>query len=672
MQLLGKLSWQAIPWDQPIPLAAGATVLVVMLAVIAWVIVKGHLLYLWREWLTSVDHKRIGVMYTMLGLVMLFRGFIDAVMMRSQQAIAFHAPGFLPPEHYDQIFTAHGTIMIFFAAMPLMIGLMNFVVPLQLGVRDVAFPTLNATSFWLTAVGALLINVSLVIGEFARTGWVAYPPLSELRYSPGVGVDYYLWSLLISGTGTLMSGINLVTTILKTRAPGMSYTRMPMFTWTALAANLLIVAAFPVLTATLAMLVLDRYLGFHFFTNTGGGNMMMFINLIWAWGHPEVYILALPAFGIFSEIFSTFSGKPLFGYRSMVMATMAICLISFTVWLHHFFTMGAGADVNAIFGIATSLIAVATGVKVYNWIFTMYGGSIRFATPMLWAMGFLVTFVIGGMTGVLLAVPPADFQLHNSLFLVAHFHNVIIGGVLFAAFAGISFWFPKAFGFQLHEGWGKAVFWLALIGFYVVFMPLYVAGLLGMTRRLQHYEVAAWHPWMLIAAFGIVIMAASAACQVIQLVVSIRRREALRDVYGDPWGGRSLEWATPSPPPAYNFAVLPEVRDTEPYWDMKRRAIQTQQLAPQPHYEPIELPRNSPTGFITAFFCTLTGFALIWHIWWLVVVGLVASYGVFVWFAWRDVHDTVIPADTVARNDRRHREARAHWLAQHANAGAPA
>jgi cytochrome o ubiquinol oxidase subunit 1 len=670
--MFGKLTWQAIPWDQPIPLTAGATVLAILLAVIAWVIVKGHLPYLWREWLTSVDHKRIGVMYTMLGLVMLFRGFIDAVMMRSQQAIAFHAPGFLPPEHYDQIFTAHGTIMIFFAAMPLMIGLMNFVVPLQLGVRDVAFPTLNATSFWLTAVGALLINVSLVIGEFARTGWVAYPPLSELRYSPGVGVDYYLWSLLISGTGTLMSGINLVTTILKTRAPGMSYTRMPMFTWTALAANLLIVAAFPVLTATLAMLVLDRYLGFHFFTNTGGGNMMMFINLIWAWGHPEVYILALPAFGIFSEIFSTFSGKPLFGYRSMVMATMAICLISFTVWLHHFFTMGAGADVNAIFGIATSLIAVATGVKVYNWIFTMYGGSIRFATPMLWAMGFLVTFVIGGMTGVLLAVPPADFQLHNSLFLVAHFHNVIIGGVLFAAFAGISFWFPKAFGFQLHEGWGKAVFWLALIGFYVVFMPLYVAGLLGMTRRLQHYEVAAWHPWMLIAAFGIVIMAASAACQVIQLVVSIRRREALRDVYGDPWGGRSLEWATPSPPPAYNFAVLPEVRDTEPYWDMKRRAIQTQQLAPQPHYEPIELPRNSPTGFITAFFCTLTGFALIWHIWWLVVVGLVASYGVFVWFAWRDVHDTVIPADTVARNDRRHREARAHWLAQHANAGAPA
>jgi cytochrome o ubiquinol oxidase subunit I len=669
--MLGKLSWHAIPWDQPIPLAAGATVLFVFIAVIVGVAMKGYVPYLWREWITSVDHKRIGVMYTALGLVMMLRGFIDAVMMRSQQALAFHAPGYLPPEHYNQVFTAHGTIMIFFAAMPLMIGLMNFVVPLQLGVRDVAFPTLNSTSFWLTATGALLVNISLVVGEFARTGWVAYPPLSELRYSPGVGVDYYLWALLISGVGTLMTGINFVTTILKIRAPGMSYTRMPMFTWTALAANLLIVAAFPVLTATLAMLALDRYLGFHFFTNTAGGNMMMFINLIWAWGHPEVYILVLPAFGIFSEVFSTFSSKPLFGYRSMVMATMAICLISFTVWLHHFFTMGAGADVNAVFGIATSLIAVATGVKVFNWIFTMYGGTVRFTTPMLWSLGFIVTFVLGGMTGVLLAVPPADFQLHNSLFLVAHFHNVIIGGVVFGAFAGISYWFPKAFGFRLHEGWGKAVFWLALAGFYIVFMPLYVAGLLGMTRRLQHYDVAMWRPWMLIAAIGIVVMAASAACQVIQLVVSIRRREELRDITGDPWDGRSLEWATSSPPPAFNFAVLPQVSGAEPYWEIKRRAIEAQQLAGEPHYEAIELPRNSPTGFITAFFATLTGFALIWHIWWLMAVGLVCAYAVFVWFAWRAVHEKEIPAAVVARLDRDRRRARAEWLAQHA-AGAPA
>jgi cytochrome o ubiquinol oxidase subunit 1 len=668
--MFGKLTWDAIPWDQPIPLVAGSVVVLIVLAILAWVVVKGYLPYLWREWITSVDHKRIGVMYTLLGAVMLLRGFIDAIMMRSQQAVAFRAAGYLPPEHYDQIFSAHGTIMIFFAAMPIVIGIMNFVVPLQLGVRDVAFPTLNSTSFWLTATGALLVNISLVIGEFARTGWLVYPPLSELPYSPGVGVDYYLWALLISGVGTLMTGINFVTTILKIRAPGMSYLRMTIFCWTALASNLLIVAAFPILTATLGMLALDRYLGFHFFTNEAGGNMMMFINLIWAWGHPEVYILVLPAFGIFSEVISTFSGKPLFNYRSMVAATLFICLVSYMVWLHHFFTMGAGADVNAFFGISTSIIAVGTGVKIYNWLFTMYGGRIRFTTPMLWSMGFLVTFVIGGMTGVLLAVPPADFVLHNSLFLVAHFHNVIIGGVLFAAFAGITYWFPKAFGFKLDEGWGKAAFWLSLLGFYVVFMPLYVAGLLGMTRRLQHYEVAAWRPWVLVAGFGIIIMMAAAACQVVQFVVSIRRREELRDATGDPWDGRSLEWATTSPPPPFNFAVLPNVRGAEAYWEMKQRAIEAQRLSPEPRYEPIEMPRNSPTGFITAFFSTLTGFALIWHIWWLVGLGIVAAYAVFVWFAWRDAVEYSIPAEEVARYDRERRRAREQWLAQHA--GQPA
>ena len=670
--MLGKLTWDAIPWDQPIPLVAGSVVALVILAVVAWIVLAGHLPYLWREWITSVDHKRIGVMYVLLGLVMLLRGFIDAVMMRSQQALAFHAAGYLPPEHYDQIFSAHGTIMIFFAAMPLMIGLMNLVVPLQLGVRDVAFPTLNSTSFWLTATGALLVNISLVVGEFARTGWLAYPPLSELPYAPGVGVDYYVWALLISGVGTLMTGINFVTTILKIRAPGMSYMRMSMFCWTALASNLLIVAAFPILTATLLMLTLDRYLGFHFFTNEAGGNMMMFINLIWAWGHPEVYILVLPAFGIYSEVISTFSSKPLFGYRSMVVATMFICLVSFMVWLHHFFTMGAGADVNAFFGISTSIIAVGTGVKVYNWMFTMYGGRIRFATPMLWSVGFIVTFVLGGMTGVLLAVPPADFQLHNSLFLVAHFHNVIIGGVLFAGFAGLTYWFPKAFGFRLAESWGKAAFWLSLLGFYVTFVPLYVAGLLGMTRRLQHYEVAAWRPWVVVAGIGIVLMVGALACQVIQLIVSIRRRGELRDVTGDPWDGRSLEWATASPPPAFNFAVLPEVHGEEPYWGIKRRAIATQQLAAEPRYAAIEIPRNSPTGFITAFFSTITGFAFIWHIWWLAAAGLIAAYAVFVWFAWRDVEELVVPAEDVARLDRARRQAREAWLAAHAGAGEPA
>jgi len=624
---------------------------------------RGYIPYLWREWITSVDHKRIGIMYCLLGLVMLLRGFLDAVMMRSQQALAFHGAGYLPPEHYDQIFSAHGTIMIFFVAMPLVIGLMNFAVPLQLGVRDVAFPTLNSVGFWLTAVGALLVNLSLVVGEFARTGWLPYPPLSELTYSPGVGVDYYLWAIQISGIGTLMTGINLVTTILKMRAPGMSYMRMPIFCWTSLASSLLIVAAFPVLTASLAMLLLDRYLDFHFFTNAAGGNAMMFMNLIWAWGHPEVYILVLPAFGVYSEVVATFSGKPLFGYRSMVIATMAICILSFTVWLHHFFTMGAGADVNGFFGIASMLIAIPTGVKIYNWLFTMYGGRVRFSSPMLWAIGFMVTFVIGGMTGVLLAVPPADFVLHNSLFLVAHFHNTIIGGVVFGVFAGYTFWFPKAFGFTLDERLGKAAFWCWFVGFYVAFVPLYVVGLEGMTRRMQHYDRPEWHPWLLVAALGALIILCGIALQAAQLAISIRSRERRRDPTGDPWDGRTLEWATPSPPPVFNFAVLPNVTDEESYWSVKQQAREQMRLVtPEPHYEHIEMPRNSPVGFVTAFLATLTGFSLIWHIWWLVVLGLACAYVTFVVFAWRDVAEFEIPADEVARIDRANREARAEYL----------
>ncbi|HUN27321.1 MAG TPA: cytochrome o ubiquinol oxidase subunit I [Steroidobacteraceae bacterium] len=663
----GKLSLQAIPLDQPIPLVSGAAVIVALGALLIWITVKGYVPYLWREWITSVDHKRIGIMYFVLGLVMLLRGFIDALMMRSQQALAFHAAGYLPPEHYDQIFSAHGTIMIFFVAMPLVIGLMNFVVPLQLGVRDVAFPTLNSVGLWLTAAGALLVNVSLVVGEFARVGWLPFPPLSELTYSPGVGVDYYLWSLQISGIGTLMTGINMVTTILKMRAPGMSYMRMPIFCWTSLASSLLIVAAFPILTATLAMLLLDRYADFHFFTNAAGGNPMMFMNLIWAWGHPEVYILILPAFGVFSEVVATFSGKSLFGRRSMIIATMAICILSFSVWLHHFFTMGAGGDVNGFFGIASMIIAVPTGVKIFNWLFTMYGGRIRFDSAMLWAVGFMVTFVIGGMTGVLLASPAADFMLHNSLFLVAHFHNTIIGGVVFGVFAGYTYWFPKAFGFRLNEALGKAAFWCWLVGFYVAFMPLYVLGLEGMTRRMQHYDRPEWHPWVLVAGVGALIILGGIVLQIAQLVSSIRNRERLREPTGDPWNARTLEWATASPPPAFNFAVLPTVTSEEPYWDSKSRAREAGRwVSEEPRYQPIEMPRNSATGFVTAFFAVVTGFSLIWHIWWLVIVGLVGAYVTFVFFAWRDIAETEISAEEVARLDRANREARAAAFAPQA------
>jgi cytochrome o ubiquinol oxidase subunit 1 len=657
LSILGKLSWSAIPIHEPEAMAASGLVILGIGGVLLWITARGHWPYLWREWLTSVDHKRIGVMYCVLALLMLLRGFTDAIMMRAQQAFAAGASqGYLPPEHFDQIFSAHGTIMIFFMAMPFMIGLMNFAVPLQLGARDVAFPTLNSVSLWLTASGVLLTNVSLVIGEFAKTGWVAYPPLSELQFSPGVGVDYYLWALQISGAGTLMTGINFVTTILKLRAPGMNYMRMPVFCWTALATNLLIVAAFPVLTATFAMLLLDRYLGFHFFTVDGQGNMMMYVNLFWVWGHPEVYILVLPAFGIFSEVIATFSGKPLFGYRSMVAATMAICILSFMVWLHHFFTMGASADVNGFFGIMSMIIAVPTGVKLFNWLFTMYGGRVRFTVPILWSIGFMVTFAIGGMTGVLLAVPPADFQLHNSLFLIAHFHNTIIGGVFFGAMAGYNYWFPKAFGFRLEERWGASAFWCWLIGFYLAFMPLYVLGLMGMTRRMQHYDDLHWQPLLMVAGVGAMVILVGIVCIVMQLVVSIRTRELRRDTTGDPWNGRTLEWSTPSPPPPWNYALLPHVRGIDAFWTMKQQARGEQAAGAQaPGYAPIEMPKNTATGFVTAFFAVVTGFALIWHIWWMAGLGLFGAFVTLLVFAWRDQEEVEIPAAEVARIDRAYR-----------------
>jgi cytochrome o ubiquinol oxidase subunit I len=648
--MLGRLSWSVIPLQQPLPLYAMGVVGIIILALLGVITRKGWWPYLWREWLTSVDHKRIGVMYLVLALVMLLRGYSDAIMMRSQQAIAIGgAQGYLPPDHYDQIFSSHGTIMIFFVAMPFVIGLMNFVVPLQLGARDVAFPVLNSVSFWLSATGALLINVSLVIGNFARTGWMGYPPLSGLAFSPDVGVDYYLWVLQISGIGTLFAGINMVTTILKLRAPGMTYFRMPIFCWSALTSSILIVVAFPILTANFAMLLLDRYLGMHFFTNDAGGNMMLYVNLFWAWGHPEVYILILPVFGVFSEVIATFSGKPLFSYRSMVFALLAICVLSFMVWLHHFFTMGASADVNAFFGIMSMIIGVPTGVKVFNWLFTLYGGRVVFSTPLLFSIGFMVTFVIGGLTGILLAVPPVDFVVHNTVFLVAHFHNVIIGGVIFGALAGYNYWFPKAFGFTLDERWGKASFWCWIVGFYLAFMPLYVLGLMGMTRRLQNIADPNWRPLLLVAELGAIVIFLGIVCQAVQLYVSIRTRESRRDLTGDPWRtGRTLEWATSSPPPAYNFAVLPRVTTIDAFWEMKRRGVGVT----EPIYDTIEVPRNSPTAFVVAFFAVLTGFSLIWQIWWLAILSLLAILAAAMVFGWSENRQREIPATEVARMER--------------------
>ncbi|HDR9482736.1 TPA: cytochrome o ubiquinol oxidase subunit I [Burkholderia aenigmatica] len=646
--MFGKLTLSAIPFDQPIIMGAGAFMGLAVLGILAALTITGRWKWLWTEWLTTVDHKRLGVMYIIVALIMLLRGFADAIMMRMQLALAYNGPGYLPPHHYDQVFTAHGVIMIFFMAMVFMVGLMNLIVPLQIGARDVAFPFINSLSFWMTAVSAILINVSLVIGEFAQTGWLAYPPLSELQFSPGVGVDYYLWALQISGVGTLLTGVNFFVTIIKMRAPGMTLMKMPVFTWTALCTNVLIMASFPILTATLALLGLDRYLGMHFFTNEAGGNAMLYLNLIWAWGHPEVYILILPAFGIFSEVIATFAKKPLFGYKTMVYATCAIMVLSFLVWLHHFFTMGSGANVNAFFGIMTMIIAIPTGVKVFNWLFTMYRGRIEFTTPVLWTIGFMVTFTLGGMTGVMMAIPGADFVLHNSLFLIAHFHNVIIGGVLFGYLAGFNYWFPKAFGFKLNEKLGKAAFWFWQIGFYVAFVPLYVLGFMGMTRRINHYDNPAWHPWLLVAAFGAVLIAIGIACQLLQLVVSIRNRNLpeYRDTTGDPWGGRTLEWATSSPPADYNFAVIPQVRTLDAYADMKARG----EGRPNPaSIRDIHMPSNTCAGLVIAIFSLVLGFALVWHIWWMAIGGLVGIIATLVIYSSRDNDGYYIPASTVRK-----------------------
>ncbi|OOG61630.1 cytochrome o ubiquinol oxidase subunit I [Rhodanobacter sp. B04] len=656
--IFGRLTWDAIPFHEPILLwtfvavAAGG---IALLAALTYFRLWG---YLWREWFTSIDHKKIGVMYMVLGLVMLLRGFSDAIMMRMQQAVAFgHVQGFLPPHHYDQIFTAHGVIMIFFVAMPLVTGLMNFVVPLQIGARDVSFPFLNNFSFWMTSAGAALIMMSLFVGEFARTGWLAYPPLSGIAQSPDVGVDYYIWGLQIAGVGTLLSGINLLVTIIKMRAPGMTMMRMPVFTWTALCTNVLIVAAFPVLTAVLGLLALDRYAGTNFFTTTLGGDAMMYVNLIWIWGHPEVYILILPAFGIYSEVVATFSRKRLFGYTSMVYATVVITVLSYLVWLHHFFTMGSGASVNSFFGITTMIISIPTGAKIFNWLFTMYRGRITFEVPMLWTVAFMVTFTIGGMTGVMLAVPPADFALHNSLFLIAHFHNVIIGGVLFGLFAGINYWFPKAFGFRLDPFWGKVSFWFWVVGFYFAFMPLYVLGLMGVTRRLNHFEDPSLQIWFQIAAFGALLIALGIGAMLIQFYVSFRHREALRDHTGDPWGGRTLEWSTSSPPPAYNFAFTPRVHNRDAWWQMKQHNYER----PTADFIAIHMPKNTGAGVILGGISTVLGFAMIWHMWPLAVLSFIALLAVAIGHTFNYQRDYHIPADEVSRVEA----ARSELLANH-------
>jgi cytochrome o ubiquinol oxidase subunit 1 len=653
--MFGKLSLSAIPFDNPIIMGAVGGTILLALVVLALITYFRKWTYLWKEWLTSLDHKRIGIMYIVLAMIMLLRGFSDAILMRSQQALAAGmSQGFLPPGHFDQIFSAHGTIMIVFMAMPFLAGLINIVVPQQIGARDVAFPFLNAVSLWLTAAGALLVMVSLGVGEFSKAGWSGYAPLVERQFSPSTGVDYWLWAFQIAGIGSLMTSINFLVTILRMRAPGMTLMRMPMFVWTAFFTFVLMAFAFPVLTVALGLLTLDRYLGMHFFSNALGGNIMMYINLFWIWGHPEVYIVILPAFGVFSEVVATFCGKRLFGYRSMVYATAAIMVLSFSVWVHHFFTMGAGPDVNIFFGLTTMMIAIPTGVKIFNWLFTMYRGRIRFSTPMYWTLGFIATFAVGGMAGVLLSVPPADYVLHNSLFLIAHFHTMLIPGSLFGFFAGYYYWFPKAFGFHLNEKLGKWAFWAWLIGFDLAFVPLYVLGLMGMPRRMEHYANPAWQPYLIIAAGGVAVILVGILLQLIQLAVSIKQRNATRDLTGDPWNGRTLEWATTSPPAVYNFAKTPVVHDLDAFMDMKEKDIAYQQ---PDQYHDIHMPKNTAKGLINGVLTFVFGFAMVWHIWWLAILSALGIIFTLIVRASNDDTNYIVPADEVERiENRRYRQ----------------
>jgi len=644
VDIFGRLTIDSLPFYSAVAASGAAVTVLGGLAVVGAITYFGAWRMVMTQWVSSLDHKKIGIMYIMLALVMLVRGFVDAAMMRSQQAIAYNNEGYLPPDHFDQIFSSHGTIMIFFMAMPFLSGLANLIVPQQIGSRDVAFPFMNSVSLWLTTAGAGLMLISLVVGKFSTAGWTAYPPYSGVQYTPGVGVDYWLWMVFISGFATTMTGINFLVTIFKCRAPGMTMFRLPLFTWTMFITSILIIFAFPALTVACAMLILDRNFGFHFFTNELGGNMMNYINLFWLWGHPEVYILILPAFGVFSEVVATFSQKRLYSYISLVCATIAIGFLSFTVWLHHFFTMGSSAKVNSFFGTMTAIISVPTGVKVFAWLLTMYRGRIIFKPPMLFTIGFLVTFVIGGLSGVLLALPPVDYMMHNTTFLVAHFHNMIIPGVLFGYLAGYMYWFPKAFGFKLNEKWGTRSFWCWIVGFYIAFMPLYVLGMLGFPRRMEHYDIAAWQPHLIVAWVGAVIILLGMICLAVQLVVSIRHRNEALDLSGDPWNGRSLEWATSSPAAPYNFAVLPKVESRDAWWDMKQRGVAYERPL---EYEDIVMPKNTYAGLAIGVAGGIFGFAAIWWMWWLALLALAVIAGTIIYRASDDDDEFVMTASEV-------------------------
>ncbi|MEK4565114.1 cytochrome aa3 quinol oxidase subunit I [Alkalihalobacillus sp. FSL R5-0424] len=646
-------------WDEFIitgdPLILGAQISILISAIGAVFVLTyfKKWKWLWDEWITSVDHKKLGIMYILIAILMFFRGGIDALMMRTQLA----APNmtFLDSLHYNEIFTTHGTIMIIFMAMPFLIGLMNVVIPLQIGARDVAFPFLNNLSFWTFVIGMGLFNISFIIGGSPSAGWTSYMPLASNELNPGPGQNYYLLGLQISGIGTLATGINMMVTIFKMRAKGMKLMMMPMFTWTTLITSMIIVLAFPVLTIALAEMTFDRLFGTHFFNLTNGGMPMLWANLFWIWGHPEVYIVALPAFGIFSEIITTFSKKRLFGYNAMVYSIVAISVLSFLVWVHHFFTMGSGAVVNSFFSITTMAISIPTGVKIFNWLLTMHKGRITFSTPMLWSVAFIPNFVIGGVTGVMLAMAAADYQYHNTYFLVSHFHYVLIAATVFACFAGFIYWYPKMFGHKLNERIGKWFFWIFVAGFNICFFPQYFLGLDGMPRRIHIYGVEdGWFALNFISTVGAFIMGLAFIILVYNIYYSFRYSP--RETTGDAWGGRTLEWATSSAiPPHYNFAKVPEVTAMDPYWDMKEKGIDPNKID---KYEKIHMPSNTAVPFIMGCFMFLAGFGLVFEWFWM---GIVGAIGIFACMAYRsfDYDDGYyVSVEEIEETEKRAREAK--------------
>jgi len=559
------------------------------------------------DWLTTVDHKKIGILYLIAGGFFFLVGGLEAILIRLQLiAPQLHLVG---AQTFNELITMHGTTMIFLAAMPMIFGIMNAIVPLQIGARDVAFPFLNSLGFWTFLFGGLLLNISFIVGSVPDGGWTMYAPLSSTTYTTHHGADYYVVGLQIAGIGTLIGGINFLVTIINMRAPGMTFMRMPMFTWASFITSALILFAFPALTVGLAALMFDRLFGGNFFDPTMGGNVVLWEHIFWIFGHPEVYILIMPAFGIISEVVSTFSRKRLFGYSSMVFATVLIGFLGFMVWAHHMFTTGMGPIANSLFSIATMLIAIPTGIKIFNWVFTMWGGSIKFTAANLFAVGFIPTFVMGGVTGVMLSVAPADYQYHDTYFVVAHFHYVIVGGLILGIFSGLHYWWPKMFGRVLNEKLAYLTFWTFYIGFHLTFFVQHFLGLMGMQRRVwQYLDGMGFNEMNLISTIGALLMGVGTIVFLINVFVTATKPA---NAPNDPWeDGRTLEWTISSPPPEYNFAQTPLVRNYDAYWHEKMEG--NTGMTPVEPIGPIHMPSPSILPFFMAVGLFVAGFGFMY------------------------------------------------------------